>query len=65
VNIKVVPQKGYSKSLKMVSIVIDGRQWLVILVRRQRSGGSRFKTSLGKWFTRLYLKKAHHKKELV
>jgi hypothetical protein len=31
----------------------------------KRSGGSRFKASLGKMFMRPYLKKKHHKKGLV
>jgi hypothetical protein len=33
------------------------------LLRRQRSGGSRFEASLGKQFERPYLEKTHHKKK--
>jgi hypothetical protein len=29
----------------------------------QRSGGSGFEASLGKWFERPYLKKTHHQKK--
>jgi hypothetical protein len=34
-----------------------------LLLQRQRSGGLRFKASLGKNFRRLYLKKSLHKKK--
>jgi hypothetical protein len=33
--------------------------------QEQRSGGFQFKASMGKEFTRPYLKKIHHKKGLV
>jgi hypothetical protein len=33
--------------------------------RRQRSGGLRFKASLGKWFARPYLENTQYKKGLV
>jgi hypothetical protein len=35
---------------------------VILATWRQRSGGSRFKASLGKKFMRPYLKKTHHKK---
>jgi hypothetical protein len=34
-------------------------------LRRQRSGGSQFEASLGKYFMRPCLENTHHKKELV
>jgi hypothetical protein len=38
---------------------------VIHLFRGQRSGGSRFEATLGKYFLRPYLKKPHHKKGLV
>jgi hypothetical protein len=42
-----------------------GCQWLTPIIRRQRSGGSRFKVSPGKQFLGPYLEKTQHKKGLV
>jgi hypothetical protein len=38
---------------------------VIQLLRRQRSGGSKFEASLGKLFSRPYLEKTHQKKGLV
>jgi hypothetical protein len=38
---------------------------IILVLRRQRSGGSQFKASPGKWFMRSYLKKPFTKRGLV
>jgi hypothetical protein len=55
--------KTKTKTAKIVEY-----QWLmsiILALRRQRSGGSRFEASPGKYFVRPYLEQTHHKKRLV
>jgi hypothetical protein len=47
---------------------IARHQWLmpvILVLRRQRSGGLQFKVSQGKYFVRPYLEKNHHTKGVV